>query len=409
MSIRAPPFVSGDKGDDDEAYLLSIYQPDGDPPPPEVLGDDQTRARTSSTRRSRPPAPGSSAGGLHAPSTATVVRRQRRRASLMTDGPYVEGKEHIGGFWIIEAPDLDAALGWARKAARAITAADRGAPVPGPTPSTDTGLDQARASEIERVFRAEYGRAVAVLVRVFGDIDLAEEAVAGRVRRGRRALAGRRAAAEPGRLDHHHRPQPRDRPAAPRGLARRPPRPGGAAARRGDEPAEEGPVPRRPAAADLHLLPPGARPPRPRSRSRCACSAASRPRRSRARSWCPRRRWRSGWCAPRARSATRGSRTACPDEAELPARLRSVLAVVYLVFNEGYAASSGDGAGARRPLRRGDPPRPAARRADARRARGAGPARADAARRVAPRGAHRPRTARWCRSPSRTAAAGTAR
>ena len=40
---------------------------------------------------------------------------------LMSDGPYLEGKEHVGGFWIIQAPDLDAALGWARKAARAIT------------------------------------------------------------------------------------------------------------------------------------------------------------------------------------------------------------------------------------------------------------------------------------------------
>ena len=40
---------------------------------------------------------------------------------LMTDGPYVEGKEHIGGFTVVEAPDLDAALEWGRKLARAIT------------------------------------------------------------------------------------------------------------------------------------------------------------------------------------------------------------------------------------------------------------------------------------------------
>lgn len=39
----------------------------------------------------------------------------------MTDGPYVESKEHIGGFWIVNAPDLDVALGWARKAAQATT------------------------------------------------------------------------------------------------------------------------------------------------------------------------------------------------------------------------------------------------------------------------------------------------
>ena len=62
-----------------------------------------------------------------------------------------------------------------------------------------------------------------------------------------------------------------------------------------------------------------------------------------------------------------------------------MLAVVYLIFNEGYTASAGERARPRGPVRRGDPARPPARRADARRARGAGPARADAAHRVAPR------------------------
>jgi hypothetical protein len=58
------------------------------------------------------------AGGLHPSSTATVVRAEGDEI-LMTDGPYVEGKEHIGGFWIIESEDLDAALEWGRKATRA--------------------------------------------------------------------------------------------------------------------------------------------------------------------------------------------------------------------------------------------------------------------------------------------------
>ncbi|MGH9229366.1 MAG: DUF6596 domain-containing protein [Acidimicrobiales bacterium] len=53
-------------------------------------------------------------GGLHAASTATVVR-VRDGDVLMTDGPYVEGKEHVGGCNIVEAPDLDAALEWGRK------------------------------------------------------------------------------------------------------------------------------------------------------------------------------------------------------------------------------------------------------------------------------------------------------
>ena len=51
---------------------------------------------------------------------ATVVRL-RGGDVLMTDGPFAEGKEHIGGFTIIKAPDLDAALDWARKLARAST------------------------------------------------------------------------------------------------------------------------------------------------------------------------------------------------------------------------------------------------------------------------------------------------
>jgi hypothetical protein len=40
---------------------------------------------------------------------------------LLTDGPYMEGKEHVGGLWVIAAPDLDAALEWARRASEATT------------------------------------------------------------------------------------------------------------------------------------------------------------------------------------------------------------------------------------------------------------------------------------------------
>jgi hypothetical protein len=59
-------------------------------------------------------------GGLHPPSTATVVRFAGGEL-LMTDGPFAEGKEHIGGFLIIKAPDLDSALEWGRKASMATT------------------------------------------------------------------------------------------------------------------------------------------------------------------------------------------------------------------------------------------------------------------------------------------------
>ena len=62
------------------------------------------------------------AGGLEPADVATVVREQNGDI-LTTDGPFVEGKEHIGGFWVITAKDLDEALAWAKKA----TVACRGA------------------------------------------------------------------------------------------------------------------------------------------------------------------------------------------------------------------------------------------------------------------------------------------
>src|SRR5260370_32025639 len=58
------------------------------------------------------------AAGLHPPSTATVVQ-MRDGEVLVTDGPFAEGKEHIGGFWVLRAEDLDVALDWARKPTRA--------------------------------------------------------------------------------------------------------------------------------------------------------------------------------------------------------------------------------------------------------------------------------------------------
>ena len=60
------------------------------------------------------------AGGLYPPSSATVLRPKGDDV-LLTDGPFAEGKEHVGGFSIIEASDLDAALEWGRKLARATT------------------------------------------------------------------------------------------------------------------------------------------------------------------------------------------------------------------------------------------------------------------------------------------------
>ena len=61
------------------------------------------------------------AGGLQPVSTATVVDGQGE-STVMTDGPYLETKEHVGGLWVLEAADLDEALAWGRKAAVACRA-----------------------------------------------------------------------------------------------------------------------------------------------------------------------------------------------------------------------------------------------------------------------------------------------
>jgi hypothetical protein len=99
-------------------YLLSMYQPDGPIPGPEVLGPIM-RDLTALRDEMKKAGAWVFSGGLHDPATATVVRLKDREV-LTTDGPYVEGKEHLGGFTIIRAPDLDSALQWARKFAKAI-------------------------------------------------------------------------------------------------------------------------------------------------------------------------------------------------------------------------------------------------------------------------------------------------
>ena len=100
-------------------YLLSVYQPDGPVPAADVL------ARISQdldvlNAELRAAGAWVFAGGLHPPSTATVLRAQGGDV-VTIDGPYVEGKEHLGGFTIIRAADLDAALGWGRRMAIATT------------------------------------------------------------------------------------------------------------------------------------------------------------------------------------------------------------------------------------------------------------------------------------------------
>lgn len=59
-------------------------------------------------------------GGLHAPTTATVIRPQGEDV-ITTDGPFAEAKEHLGGLTVIDVEDLDAALAWGERLARATT------------------------------------------------------------------------------------------------------------------------------------------------------------------------------------------------------------------------------------------------------------------------------------------------
>lgn len=100
-------------------YLLSVYQPDGPIPSPEFLGPIMKNVYAVRDEMKSAGAWVFSAG-LHPASTATVVR-VKDGENLTTDGPFAEGKEHIGGFTIIQATDLDAALDWGRKLARATT------------------------------------------------------------------------------------------------------------------------------------------------------------------------------------------------------------------------------------------------------------------------------------------------
>jgi hypothetical protein len=103
-------------------YLLSTYAVEGEVPgAPRTPEEMQAFMQRVVALEDEMEASGTFVfgGALHDPEAATVVRMGSGDL-VMTDGPFVEAKEHIAGFYIIDADDLDAALAWARKVVDAI-------------------------------------------------------------------------------------------------------------------------------------------------------------------------------------------------------------------------------------------------------------------------------------------------
>jgi len=101
-------------------YLVAIHHPDNYDPSVE----DEAMSRDIDALNEEMEAAGVRifAGGLSSASSAKSLRAQPNGKVLTTDGPYLEAKEHVGGFWMLKAADLDEALAWGRKAAVACRA-----------------------------------------------------------------------------------------------------------------------------------------------------------------------------------------------------------------------------------------------------------------------------------------------
>jgi hypothetical protein len=95
-------------------YLVAIHHPDGydgSKEGPEMMRDIIALNKEMVAAGVRV-----FVGGLSAAGNAKSLRAEADGKVLVTDGPYLETKEHIGGFWVLEVADLDAALAWGRKA-----------------------------------------------------------------------------------------------------------------------------------------------------------------------------------------------------------------------------------------------------------------------------------------------------
>ena len=95
-------------------YLVAIHHPDNYDP--SLEGEAMYRDISALNKEMIAAGVRTFAGGLSSASSAKSLRAQSGGEVLITDGPYLETKEHIGGFWILETADMDQAVGWARKA-----------------------------------------------------------------------------------------------------------------------------------------------------------------------------------------------------------------------------------------------------------------------------------------------------
>ncbi len=99
-------------------YLLAVHMVEGEPTPSQEQMQQMYKAVDAYNAELQSAGAWVFAGGLHPPTSATVVRAQGGQV-VTTDGPFAETKEQLGGFWVIKAADLDAALEWAAKGSAA--------------------------------------------------------------------------------------------------------------------------------------------------------------------------------------------------------------------------------------------------------------------------------------------------
>jgi hypothetical protein len=121
LSNSGPAVRRYSEGEVMTQYLVAIYHPRNYDP---AVSEDEAMGREIDALNDEMNAAGVRVfvGGLQPESRARSLRLQPSGKVLITDGPYADTKEHIGGFWVLEAADLDEALAWGRKAAVACRA-----------------------------------------------------------------------------------------------------------------------------------------------------------------------------------------------------------------------------------------------------------------------------------------------